>query len=469
MLAAAVGLSILMLSTVPAAVAAAPESLQQAVAAVRSQYRIPGLVVVVVNKAGIEQVETQGLSADAALPIGSTSKQFTGLILQQLVAQGRLSLDQRLDAVLPEAAGSAFAAVTMAQLLSHRSGLLTGAGAEWNIWPPVTTIRDEARRLLAGSPASTPGSEFVYSNANYTLLGAVIEAITDASYADALQGMVAGPLALQHTTADLAQARAASVAGHYPWLGGIVAETPQPQWPLAAPSAMVSSTANDLATVARAHLGGSAAVSPQVLAAAREPLNREDEWLEYASGLERRAFWQLSDENLGWQDPALPVWFEHHGNTLRTFSYLGFSPDHDLGVALLGDTSFGIDQDAQGVVVDRIIHAIVQTKAAKVAVDPLIAAGPAIMVLVPLAQAAALVWLARSRRLLPALVALAVSLVTAALCFWVVPQRTDTRVFSSAFLASVPDLAISLWLATALAGGAVLLVAVRTIRAAFLR
>lgn len=445
------------------------EAVRQAVTELRGQYRIPGMVVLVVRGGTVELIEEQGLSASTPIALGSTSKQFTGLIVQQLAAAGRLSLTDTVGSRLDYAAGSAFADVTVAQLLSHRSGLAERAGAEWELWPAATTIQAEARRLLGLAPASGPGTTFEYSNANYTLLGAIIETVTGTSYADALKRFVTDPLALGATTGDRQQARAAgSAEGHYPWFRTFVTQLPQPEWPLAVPSAFVTSTADDLARVLLAHLGKPTGIAPTVLEAARTPLGREDEWREYASGWERRAFWELTDDNAGWQDPALPPLWEHYGSTLRTFSYLGFSPARDLGVVVLGDTSFGIDEAGQGLVVDRILHAVLGTRAAPAEVDPLIAAGPALLVGLPLFQAAAVAWLAvlvrgrrRSRavRWLAVAFGVAATLTTAGFAFIVVPARIRGHVFTSWLLTGSPDLAVCLWTALGLSVATLVLLA----------
>ena len=443
-------------------------SVKQAVADVRAQYRIPGVVVLVVRGGRVELTEEQGLSAKTPIALGSTSKQFTGLIVQQLTAAGRLSLSDTTGSRLAYAVGSAFADVTVEQLLSHRSGLAERAGAEWELWPAATTIQDEARRLVGLTPAGVPGTTFEYSNANYTLLGAIIETVTGTSYAAALKQYVTDPLALAATTGDRQQARASSTAeGHYPWFRTLVTPLPQPEWPLAVPSALVTSTADDLARVLLAHLGKPTGVGPAVLAATRTPLGREDEWREYASGWERRAFWELTDDNAGWQDPALPGLWEHYGSTLRTFSYLGFAPARDLGVVILGDTSFGIDEAGQGVVVDRILHAVVGTRAAPAEPDPLIVAGPALLVGLPLLQGAAVVWLAvalrrrpRRARWLPVVFGAAATVTTAVFAFVVVPSRIDWHVFTSWLLASSPDLALCLWAALGLGAATAVLLAV---------
>ena len=450
-------------------------SVKQAVADVRAQYRIPGVVVLVVRGGRVELTEEQGLSARTPIALGSTSKQFTGLIVQQLVATGRLSLADTVGSRLDYGAGSAFADITVAQLLGHRSGLPERAGAEWDLWPAATTIQDEARRLVGVAPATSPGTTFEYSNANYTLLGAIVETVTEGSYPDALKRFVADPLGLDATTGDRQQVPAAgSAEGHYPWLQSLVTPLPQPEWPMAVPSAFVTSTGDDLARVLLAHLGAPTRVAPAVLEAARTPLGRQDEWREYASGWERRAFWELTDGNAGWQDPALPPLWEHNGSTLRTFSYLGFAPARDLGIVILGDTSFGIDQTAQFFVVDRIVHAVVGTRPVPAETDPLIAAGPVIMVALPLLQAAAVVWLAvalrrgpRSRlaRWFPVGLGVVATLTTAAFAFLVVPARINWHVFTTWLLTSSPDLAVSLWLALALGAVTLGLLGVAAIRA----
>lgn len=111
--------------------------------------------------------------------------------------------------------------------------------------------------------------------ASGTLLGAIVETVTGASYADALKTFVTDRLGLHATTGDRQRARAAgSVEGHYPWLRSVVTPLPQPEWPMAVPSAFVTSTGDDLARVLPAHLGAPARVAPAVLEANLADLHR---------------------------------------------------------------------------------------------------------------------------------------------------------------------------------------------------
>jgi CubicO group peptidase (beta-lactamase class C family) len=110
--------------------------------------------------------------------VGSITKQFTAAAILKLVEERRLSLDDTLpkhfDAVPRDKQG-----ITLHQLLTHSSGItdLPEAGD----WDPIG--RDElVRRALAGPLAFAPGVGYEYSNAGYSILGAIVEKQTGGSY-----------------------------------------------------------------------------------------------------------------------------------------------------------------------------------------------------------------------------------------------------------------------------------------------
>ena len=86
-----------------------PDQLDRFVSAKVDELNLPGLAVVVVAEVKVLVEGTYGeaspgvpVSLDTPFRLGSTSKQFTGLAVQQLIAQGRLSLDTPVGAALPE-------------------------------------------------------------------------------------------------------------------------------------------------------------------------------------------------------------------------------------------------------------------------------------------------------------------------------------------------------------------------------
>ncbi|WP_203932085.1 serine hydrolase domain-containing protein [Virgisporangium ochraceum] len=116
-------------------------------------------------------------TADTVYSIGSVTKAFTAASVLRLADEGRLSLDATVGSLLPEVTGPVSAA-TVRHLLLHTSGLAGTLGADHR---PLT--RDAAVAAVNRLPLSfPPGTGHAYSNAGYTLLAIVIEAVSGMSY-----------------------------------------------------------------------------------------------------------------------------------------------------------------------------------------------------------------------------------------------------------------------------------------------
>jgi hypothetical protein len=218
-----------------------------------------------------------------------------------------------------------------------------------------------------------------------------------------------------------------------------------------------------------AHLGTSeTGIPPEVLASARRPLAAESDYSEYASGWSVRPFWELRDLDADWDDGTLPPLWEHHGTTLRSFSYLAVQPELGFGVVILANTSTALNQGAVSALAYELVHEIAGTAANPVPVSPLIAAAPVLIVAVPLTLVGVVVWLSRTAghpprsraaRAAPmAAAALAIGF-SLYLCFAVVPDETGVALFDQSWWAAAPDLTVStaIMLLLSLACGALLL------------
>ena len=80
--------------------------------------------------------------------IGSITKTFVAVEVMRLRDEGRLDLSDTVVALLPEVEGSDFAGVTVAQLLSHSSGLQAETSGPW--WE--RTDGDDWAALVASRP-----------------------------------------------------------------------------------------------------------------------------------------------------------------------------------------------------------------------------------------------------------------------------------------------------------------------------
>jgi CubicO group peptidase (beta-lactamase class C family) len=138
--------------------------------------------------------------------VGSITKQFTAVAILQLVAAGKIKLDDDIATYVPDfpAAGHK---ITIAQLLNQTSGL--PSYTDEKTW--LTTWRQDLKpsELLAFTkgkpPLFTPGTDWAYSNTNYILLGDVIAKLSGESYASYVQTKLLGPAGMQHSQLDNAE------------------------------------------------------------------------------------------------------------------------------------------------------------------------------------------------------------------------------------------------------------------------
>ena len=139
------------------------------------------------------------LTVSARFRIASISKVLTALTVLRLVEAGSLDLDRPILEELSSATGwplgdPRMRVITTRHLLSHLSGY--ASNPDLYFASPTSSPNDVVRSLLGGVLESDPGSSFEYSNANFVLLGRVIEMITGRSYVEVAEAEVLSPLGL---------------------------------------------------------------------------------------------------------------------------------------------------------------------------------------------------------------------------------------------------------------------------------
>lgn len=224
------------------------------VAARQAALGLPAVAVAVVHPLGTVHEAAAGeartdvpMTVETPILIGSVSKPITATLVMQLVDAGRVALNAPVQRYLPwfRLADSAHAAtITVRQLLQHRSGIPTRAGLR----RLGTTTLDSAVASLRSLPTEPPGSSFAYSNANYHILGALLEAVTDSSYAELVQARLFRPLRMTGSGTDTAGATIAD--GHRLWFG--IPRDAAPAFnPALLPAGNLVSTARDLGRFVR--------------------------------------------------------------------------------------------------------------------------------------------------------------------------------------------------------------------------
>ncbi|MCJ0979089.1 beta-lactamase family protein [Rhodococcus sp. ARC_M12] len=151
----------------------------------------------------VERDGTEAASAENPVRIASVTKAMVAAVVLQLVDEGKLELDQQVDELRP---GLLPRPVTVRQLLDHTSGVpdyLTGFDTADQIAARANdSVKDDEliAQALAMPWTTEPGSEFVYSNTNYAILGRIIAEQDGKSIGQSLQDRIFDPLEMTDST-----------------------------------------------------------------------------------------------------------------------------------------------------------------------------------------------------------------------------------------------------------------------------
>ncbi|MFE3560344.1 serine hydrolase domain-containing protein [Streptomyces sp. NPDC059193] len=157
--------------------------------------------------AGVRDTVTGApMDTNARFRIGSVTKTFSAVVLLQLVNEKKIELDVPVNGYLPGLLPDD--RITVRHLLTHRSGLADYTNAMFNdTVPGFEAVRnkvfsyDELVKLSLSEPRTTqPGASYQYSNANFVVVGMLIERATGHPVATEYQRRIIEPLQLDHTS-----------------------------------------------------------------------------------------------------------------------------------------------------------------------------------------------------------------------------------------------------------------------------
>ncbi|HTX51343.1 MAG TPA: D-alanyl-D-alanine-carboxypeptidase/endopeptidase AmpH [Caulobacteraceae bacterium] len=316
---------------------AAPSGVREAMASLYAASEAQGMVVTVVDG---DSVTTQGFGRmgpkDPRTPDGRTlvrlqsiSKLFSSELLATMAAQGRVRLDDALQAHAPP--GSIVPQpkngppITLLSLATHTSGLPREAGIDPP--PPDAAIAARWAWLVRERGRPAPGRQALYSNVGFELLGDALANAAGKSYNDALDQAVTGPLGMVDTTARPTAEECARLMspdlrrGTYPCID----QTPE------AASGGLYSTADDMALWMKAQLAAGPAGSVRGISQAvyirRDTLAR-------AVGIDHAG--PASGIGLAWieeePDDTHPRILEKTGGGDGFLTYIVIDPVHRIGI-----------------------------------------------------------------------------------------------------------------------------------------
>ena len=272
----------------------------------------------------VRQASIGSLTASSPMEIGSITKALTGLVVEDAVTRGELSLSSPVSTYLPELAGSAAGSVTMRELITHHGGypqfdgssmrraILSGPfGAQFLTSDRAETLADAKRASL-----TTRGS-YVYSSLGAAVAGQAAAKAAGLTYPDLMRTRLFEPLAMTHTSIPTTTSPAVP--------GRSASGLPTQTWHVDgyAPAGAAVSTAHDLTLLATALLDGTA---PGLRAL--DPLDSGETTNTKVGG-----FWQVSH----WDNGQTITW--HNGQTSGHTAYLGLDRGAGKAVILLADVA----------------------------------------------------------------------------------------------------------------------------------
>lgn len=259
----------------PALDASLRERIDAFVESQRQASGIPGIALAIVQDGQAAHVRGFGhdgrghpIGADTRFPIGSLTKSFTALLVRQAIDAGQLEADAPVQRYLPWfrlADAQASSRMTLRQLLNQTSGLSRADGIAPLLQQSRAGIDELARRLGSVSLDRAPGERFEYSNLNFVLLGAVLQARTNQSWQELIHARVFEPLGMASCKIGHDAARQAGMTAlHRMWFGIPVAQQVELLPGLAPTGGLVCSGA-DMARYLQMFLAGGSAPAGSVL------------------------------------------------------------------------------------------------------------------------------------------------------------------------------------------------------------
>ncbi len=340
----------LLLAQEPAAVRDLHDFLAERVA----QAGMPAVAALVTNgertlAAGVAGVRARGSEEAATLDdrwhIGSCTKSMTATVAAMMVEEGKLSWEATPASVFAERAermDPAWQGATLARLLTNTAGAVGDlGGVHPKLWErfwkeglaPTAQRSLLVETLTALPPERAPGSTFLYSNAGFSIAGAMMEQAAGVAYEDLMRARLFEPLGMTSAGFGAPEGEGA------PWGHGANGKSVRPgrgadNPDAIAPAGRVHLTLEDWAKYARRHLR---------IAQDEGPLRRLHEPAAESARARYACGWIAAE--IG--DPPVQI-LGHSGSNTLWYSVIWLVPELDLAILT------ACNDGAQGAAMERL-------------------------------------------------------------------------------------------------------------------
>ena len=205
-----------------------PEDIDRFILEKMDKAKIQGLAAVIIKDDAVAWTGNYGyadaaagleVTAETIFPVASITKTVTGAAILQLSEEGRVDLDESINAYLPfKVAHPRFPAsrITLRMLLQHRSGIVDYDPVVEGVYTiksglpdPDMSLDDFLRAYLPEGgkwydarknfTKKAPGTEFAYSNVGFALVGYVVERVSGKPFNEYCRERIFAPLGMDST------------------------------------------------------------------------------------------------------------------------------------------------------------------------------------------------------------------------------------------------------------------------------
>jgi CubicO group peptidase (beta-lactamase class C family) len=286
-----------------------------------------GDVVLYEKGYGLSDVEqSTPVNSDAVFAIGSVTKQFTGLAIAQLVAAGKVALDDPIRKYIPDLPAS-YDNIKIKNLLNHTSGIYnyTRNSKLHELAAKKHSHKEMMAWFINEKLAFRSGEKWSYTNSGTYLLGMAIEKISGMSYADYVQKNVFEPFGMRHSYYGDSGTIIPKRARGYDISDGVLINAQSYDASIPYSAGALLSTPEDLFKYVRSvHDGGLVPDKVRQVIYTTDPLS-DGEKIRYALGC-----FGISK----FQDHRK---YSHAGEIYGYFSQLAYYPDDKLTIVILSN------------------------------------------------------------------------------------------------------------------------------------
>ncbi len=274
-------------------------------------------------------------SSDMLGRIASITKPMTAIAIMQLYEKGMLDLDKPIQTYLKVFPKKAKGDITIRHLLKHTSGI-SHYSSKWDAmsfthYPTLVAALDAFKEKEL---EFEPGTQYVYSSYGYTVLGAIIEKVSQMSYGEYMRKNIWDKAGMSNTSLDENQTYEGK-SRLYLKVKSTYIKSPTTDLSIIYPAGGVQSTAKDLLKFGKAVLNHKLIDSTSLFMM----INATDE-LAPAKGDDPYGFgWAVYD------DPKYGKIIQHGGTQPGTSAFFAIYLDHKI-VSVVLSNSFGTRQNA---------------------------------------------------------------------------------------------------------------------------